>query len=278
MSIQSSIALLKPQRVHVFTQGWFTHPKVGAHIDIGYNSVDMVERHVVSCKTVIPAKVAIVPDWYGPTGHPGEDYMQALREKSEINGTEFSGMIDKGALAKFSFNDLVAYMRKEYFSSPAYSKSSGKFLVWQFGVEGVDFAPVQKLNPDILIVSQNSGAATFAWPNGFAPSSPQAYMSGYLKRKDAFMCPTLWRGFDDHNKNDAAHSIWGGPARSMDSGSTGWDLWNVLVGEIYNAGSYTEIGLATLDDYEERTRLEPFILQEYSGILNAQAAALLAAN
>lgn len=277
--IRPSISTLQPQRVHVFTQGWFTHPKAGAHIDIGYSSVDAVERHVMSCAAVIPAKVAIVPDWYGPSGHPTEDYTQALRKQSELHGTEFSVMIDKGALAGNSFNDLLAFLRKEYFPSPAYSKVGGKFLVWQFGVKGVDFASIEKINPDITIVSENSSAASFAWPNGFAPDSPQAYMGRYLKRTDAFMVPCLWRLFDDHKVAAPTQSVWGAPARYMAAGPTGWDTWNSLVALIKGSGrSFTDIGIATLDDYEEGTRLEPFIMQEYGAMISATGAQLQTQN
>lgn len=276
--IQSAIARLKPQRVHIYAQGWWGSP---SHINIGYVSSDpaIVRRQVASCKAVFaPAKVSISVDWYGPSKlADAESYAQQLMRESEAQGTEFSIMIDRGA---GDFNSTIAYIRKTYFPSSAYSKLGGKFIVWQFGVQGIDAAIFAHANPDILLLSQNSTSNSYAWPNGFAPDTPLRYLERYLQRKDAVMVPCLWRGFDDHKKSDPAQSVWSGPARLMDPGpGEVWLLWNALAAIIgASAQNFTELGIATINDYEERSRLEPYILREYAAILNAEADALLAVN
>jgi hypothetical protein len=276
--ISNAVALLKPSRVHVYTQAWWGSK---SHINIGYLSSDplIIRRQLDSCQRVLsPAKVAMVPDWYGPHDTLGENYCQGLREECEQMGVEFSMMIDKGAMAKSTFPELLAYLRLNYFRSLAYSKVQGKYIVWQFGVKGIDPASVPS---DVLLVSENSSdsGASYAWPNGFAPNTPAKYLAGYLKRTDKFMVPCLWKGFDDHKKSKPTESVWGGPARVMNSGPTGWELWDSLVETIQATGhAFPELGLATLNDFEERTRLEPFILQEWSKAITNDAAALLNAN
>lgn len=288
--IQSSISSLNPQRVHVYSQGWFTHPKTGSHVDVGYNSSDpaVVRRQVLACAEIVaPAVLNVCVDYYWNQDKETEAYTQVLMKESERQGTQFSIMIDKGAVGHAAnpwqeLSGLVAYLRSTYFKSPAYAKIGGKFMLWEFGVsavKGIDMLVFEKDNPDIAVFSENSGTNSYAWPNGFAPSSPQAYMQSYLKRKDSVMVPCLWKGFDDHSMTNPKESCWGGPARLMAPGSTGWDLWNALVGLIKGSGrKFAEIGIATLNDFDERTRIEPFILQELAADLNNSATTLLGCN
>lgn len=275
--IQSAIQLLSPQRVHLYSQGWWGSP---SHINIGYRSDDpnIIARQVISAKAVLaPATLDTCVDWYGPTEQPNNTYCQFLQTESEKHGAQFSIMIDKGA--KGDGSTLLAYLRENYFKSPAYAKLNGKHMVWSFAAQPsvVDLLAKQT---DIILFTENSGANSYAWPNGFAPDTPQTYLERYLKRQDASMIPCLWHGFDDHKKSNPAVGAWGGKPRLMSPGTpTGWELWNSLVALIKTTGKhFKDIGIATLDDYEERTRIEPFILQEYAAIFQAEAEQLLAAN
>lgn len=286
--IQSAIAALKPQRVHIDCQLWFSHPSTGSHIDIGYTSSDqaIIQRQVESCKTVFaPAEIDLVADWYGSSHQPSNNACITLREQSEISGTRFSICIDHGATGltglnpRIALNSLVISLRDNFFHSSAYAKYNGKYLLWEFNlasIKGLDLSAFEKSNPDIMLLHENQGVNSYAWPNGFAPSSPVAYLSGYMRQATSgLMIPCLWKGFDDHKKSDATQSVWGGPARKMDSGPSGWNLWNSLASLIQASGKqFTDIGIATLDDYEERTRLEPFILQEWASDVASQAQVL----
>lgn len=274
--IQQAIATLKPQRAHVYSQGWWGN---SSHINIGYRSDDpaIVRRQVESCKAVVsPAALNICQAWYGPTLLPNDAYTQLLMQESENQGTQFAVMIDKGARSDASA--MLAYLQDNYFGSPAYAQLNGKLMVWSFNAKA-DVVKLFSSQPEILLITENSGPYSYDWPQGFAPDTPQKHVQWYLSQKGQVMIPCLWKGFDDHKVSNPKESAWGGPARKMDSGPTGWDLWNSLVALIQKSGKqFSELGITGLDDYEERTRLEPFILQEYAGILNAQAAALLAAN
>lgn len=286
--IQSAIATLNPQRVHIDCQLWFSHPSTGSHIDIGYTSSDqaIIQRQVESCKAVFaPAQIDFVADWYGDSYQPSSNACIALRKQSELSGTEFSICIDHGAIGSVvnpteAFNSLLFYLIANFFHSSAYAKHKGRFLLWEFNlasIKGLDLAAWEASHPDVLLLHENRGVNSYAWPNGFAPNTPQEYLTNYLKHSftSGLMIPCLWKGFDDHKKSDPTQSVWGGPARKMDSGPSGWNLWNSLTSIIQNSGKqFTDIGVATLDDYEERTRLEPFILQEWAGDVASQAQVL----
>lgn len=277
--IQQAVASLKPERVHIYSQGWWGSP---SHISIGYRSDDpsIVRRQVESCQAVVaPAILNTVPAWYSPSNQPNNTYCQLLRDESERRGTQFAIMCPPTpSWIKEDAKALLAYLRDNFFKSPAYARYNGKLMFWSFNASS-SLLNLIKAEPDILVLTENSGVYSYSWPNGFPPKdSPQKYMQRYLSEKGQVMIPCLWRLFDDHKVSSPSQSAWGGPARYMAAGSTGWDLQDSLVSEIEKTGKqFTELGLL-LDDYEEGTREEPWILQEYGQMLVDEGIRLQAQN
>lgn len=279
MNISSTILTLKPERVHLYSQGWWGS---NSHLDIGYRSDNpaIVRMQVESSAAVVaPAILNTVPAWYSPTNEPNNTYCRLLRAESERRGSQFAIMMPPTpSWVKEDPKTLVAYLRANYFGSPAYAQLNGKLMFWSFNAPPA-ILNLLKAQPDILILTENSGLNSYAWPNGFPPNdSPQKYMQRYLSGK-GLLIPCLWRLFDDHKANAPTESAWGGPARYMAAGKTSWDLWNSLATVIQNTGrTFPELGLTGLDDYEEGTRLEPWIYQEYAQMLSVTGKSLQADN
>lgn len=218
----------------------------------------------------------VVVDWYGATpdhAPPTDKATQILVQELLDLGMEFSIMLDKGAFSgaplgqqrQQVFNVAMQYIRARYFTLPNYSRINGKPVLWEFGWQehGIDIAAAAKANPDVMILTQSrmaGGAGTYAWVNGFPPSTPQKYMQWYLAHtNDPIMVPCVFDKFNDANPKDPSKSIWGGPVRILPIG-----LADMCIAEISKAAAsgkkFPYVQYASWNDYDEGTEMESGVL------------------
>lgn len=252
-------------------QGWFNGTDGKKHMANVCQSDDprTVRNQVLAAHAV--GIDGFIPDWYGATpdyAQPTDKFTQLLFQETAKLGMEVSIMIDSGTFKwssadhKQVLNTALTYIRQKYLTQPNYTKINGKPVIWEFGwgEHGIDIGAVAKANPDLTILTQTrmaGGAGTYGWVNGFAPSTPQKYVSNYLAQKDAIQVPCIFDGFDDHNP-DPAHineSRWGGPARKIPYGQ-----WQMCIDEINKAAAagkkFPAVQIVTWNDHDERTEME----------------------
>lgn len=263
-------------------QGWFTQPAQPAkHMDVGYRSDDpaVVKRQLTHAKAVGIGGFTI--DWYGNTpdyAAPTNAATLLLMKECELQNMEFSIMLDAGAWKWDSaekpmvrLQKTLDYAKKTLMPSPAYSRITGKPVVWEFGWRGsgIDPSAVAKANPDLLIFLESSSVAgvpnTFSWINGFPPDKWQTHLSSFLARKDAIQVPHVFYGFDDSKAPWTKHRIIPGS----------WSNWAECLSMIKASNKQFPYGqIVTFNDYDEGSRVEPLIEAEVAA-QSAAAAALV---
>jgi hypothetical protein len=115
------------------------------HINVGYNSADsdQVQRQV---NDMISRGIdGVIIDWYGPNNNSIDLATQLVMQEAEKHpGFGFSIMIDAGAIGQSScygctpaqtLVQLLNYVEKNYFTSPAYLTIQGQPLVTDFNVD-----------------------------------------------------------------------------------------------------------------------------------------------
>jgi hypothetical protein len=251
-------------------QGWFNGADGSKHIANVCQSDDPRTVHNQALAYHAVGITDYVQDWYGPQA---ADFAQPTDKATQLWGAEaaalgmgISIMLDSGAFkwSRTDFSKLLAsdilYIRQKYISLPNYTHIGGKPVIWEFGwaEHGIDIAAIAKANPDLTILTQSrmaGGAGTYGWVNGFAPSTPQAYMQNYLAQNHPIQIPCIFDGFDDHDPANPANSRWGGPARKIPYGQ-----WQMCIDEINKAAAagkkFEGVQLVTVGDHDERTEME----------------------
>jgi len=254
-------------------QGWFNGADGSKHMANVCQSDDprTVHNQVLAAHAV--GIDGFVVDWYGPQAadfaKPTDRFTQLLAAATAPLGMEFSIMVDAGTFKWATgdhisvLNSALAYIRQKYLPLANYTKIAGKPVLWEFGWANakMDVSAFAKNNTDLTVLNQTSVAAncagSYGWVNGFAPSSPQQYIEFYLGKKDAIQIPCIFDGFDDHNPNDPAHSIWDktAPARKIPYGQ-----WQMCIDEINKAAASGKkceaVQICTWNDWDERTEME----------------------
>ncbi|HEV7523027.1 MAG TPA: hypothetical protein VGP89_18135 [Candidatus Angelobacter sp.] len=255
-------------------QGWFNGADGTKHMANVCQSDDprTVRNQVLAAHAV--GIDGFVVDWYGPDANdfarPTDRFTKLLAPACAALGMEFSIMIDSGTFKWATgdhisvLNSALAYIRQKYLPMPNYTNIAGKPVIWEFGWSNakMDVSAFAKANPDLTVLSQYSVPAncsgSYAWVNGFgSPDAPRQYMESYLAKKDAIQIPCIFDGFDDHNPNDPAHSIWDktAPARKIPYGQ-----WQMCIDEINKAAAtgkvFPAVQICTWNDRDERTQME----------------------
>jgi hypothetical protein len=250
-------------------QGWFQMAG-GKHRAGIYDSYD---PKIISGQIRAAMKVGIsgfVVDWYGGISDQGDPTNKAtlqLKSLCEYMGFEFSIMLDAGLFRYRPIGTQMAavvaetkYALQTYASSPAYTRFNGLPLFWEFGLReyGIDIPKfTTQVGSPIFLLSQFSLAhgaqGTFAWVNGFSPSSITDYLDKYATNpKNKLDVPVLFAGFDDHNPAKPEESIWGGPARKIP-----WSLETFKTCLDHASKSTSPIRqICTWNDYEEGSQVE----------------------
>src|SRR5437764_7332065 len=113
------------------------------HMNVGYKSNDagQVERQV---KDMISRGIdGVVIDWYGPNNAVDEATKLVMHEAEKHAGFSFAIMIDGGAMKNAcsgcspqeALTQLLQYVEKTYFNSPAYFAIQGQPVVTNFNVD-----------------------------------------------------------------------------------------------------------------------------------------------
>lgn len=214
-------------------------------------------------------------DWYGPNDNPTNQASLMLMTELERRGMKFSIMLDSGIVKwlpagvdrNAAMVNAINYCKANFVASPAYVQWQGKPLFFEFGTRvagvGLDVAGLVAKFPELVLAFQDHvlspGDTTFAWVNGF-PNNGLGYLKNYLDAADpANSIPCVFMGFDDHKASDPTQSVWGGPARFIDTnyGNTWRGCFELINAKYTTAPKIIQV--ATWNDYEERTAIEPII-------------------
>lgn len=248
---------------------WFGGSK---HMNVGYSSTDPAQVQRQIADMISRGIDGVVIDWYGPNNAVDQATKAVMHEAEKHPGFTFAIMIDAGAIgnacsgcsSQDALTQLLQYVEKTYFGSPAYFTIQGQPVVTNFNVDGsVDW---QKANgalqtpPRFLFQDQGGfthamSDGSFSWVMPTTPDYGLEYLSSFYQTGLSFpqieTMGATYKGFND------ALAGWGsGRAIDQQCGQT----WLQTLSEInstYNSGRQLPyLQLVTWNDYEEGTELE----------------------
>ncbi len=248
---------------------WFGQ---SSHMSVGYNSNDarQVSRQIADM--ISRGIDGVVIDWYGPNTMVDQATKLVMHEAEKHSGFTFAIMIDAGAMGNACSNcssqqaltQLLQYVEKTYFGSPAYFTIQGQPVITNFNVDGsVDWQSANgalKTPPRFLF--QDQGGFTQSMSDGsYSWVMPQAgdygldYLSSFYHTGLSFpkteTVGATYKGFND------ALAAWGsGRAIDQRCGQT-WLQTFDQINRTYSSGKQLPyLQLVTWNDYEEGTELE----------------------
>ena len=248
---------------------WFGE---SAHMNVGYNSNDpsQVQRQITDM--VSRGIDGVVIDWYGPNNLVDEATQLVMREAEKHAGFTFAIMIDAGALGKAcsdcsaqdALTQLLQYVEKTYFKSPAYFTIDGQPVVTSFNVDAsVNWKAANaalKVPPRFLFQNQDGfthsmSDGSYSWVMPQMPDYGLDYLSSFYGTGISFprieTVGAAYKGFDD------ALAAWGsGRAMGQQCGQT-WLQTFAKINSFYNSAKQLPfLQLVTWNDYEEGTEIE----------------------
>ena len=242
------------------------------HMNVGYKSNDagQVERQV---KDMISRGIdGVVIDWYGPNNAVDEATKLVMHEAEKHAGFSFAIMIDGGAMKNAcsgcspqeALTQLLQYVEKTYFNSPAYFAIQGQPVVTNFNVDrSVDWQAANgalKRPPRFLFQDQDGfrhamSDGSYSWVMPGAGDYGLDYLSSFYQTGQASpkteTMGATYKGFDD------ALAGWGsGRAIEQQCGQT-WLQTFAKINSMYSASRQLPyLQLVTWNDYEEATEIE----------------------
>jgi hypothetical protein len=245
------------------------------HINVGYNSADpdQVQRQI---NDMISRGIdGVIIDWYGPNNSIDLATQLVMQEAEKHPGFGFSIMIDAGAIGQSScygcppaqtLVQLLKYLEKNYFTSPAYLTIQGQPLVTDFNVDrsySIDWNAVKSAlssSPGFLF-QDNDGFSHPLSDGSYSWVMPQTadYGLGYLSTfydigvtfPNKKTMGATYKGF-----NDALASWGSGRVMDQQCGQT-WLQTFSQVNSLYSANRQLPyLQLVTWNDYEEGTEIE----------------------
>ena len=242
------------------------------HMNVGYSSTDPAQIQRQIADMISRGIDGVVIDWYGPNNSVDQATQAVMHEAEKHAGFTFAIMIDGGAMgnacsgcsSQDALTQLLQYVEKTYFRSPAYFTIQGQPVVTNFNVDGsVDWQKANgalKTPPRFLF--QNQGGFTHAMSDGsyswVMPTTPNyglEYLSSFYQTGLSFprteTVGATYKGFND------ALAGWGsGRAIDQQCGKT-WLQTFSQINSTYNSGRQLPyLQLVTWNDYEEGTELE----------------------
>lgn len=241
-----------------------------SHPNIGINCAD--PAYCAKCAADAKARGldGFLLDWYGQ-GHQTDKSLLVLRPELEKQGLKFALCVDGGMAAiKAATTDAartlalltaINYARHTYFTSPAYLKDGGKFVILFFGFSTADFdwMKIQNaLQPDCKLI--------FRWELNY---SNRSYADGYFGWTH---CDETWiadvkkrapgkliflginGGFDSSHKEDPIRCSWGSGNIIAQNGGLRMQE-QLALAAAHPEIPYTSIN--TFNDYQEGSALEP---------------------
>lgn len=274
-SIRSLLYPGSTTRIYAAVMPWFGRPD---HMPVGYTSSDPTQiRSQISDMRSRGIQGAIIP-WYGPDSSINSETAINFMQEAESSGNfKFSIMIDVGALLAYAqqngcdvttqlITDLN-YIASTFFGSSAYSRVSGRPLVYLFGVEAyyVNWNEVRSSiadNPMFMIRNQgafgNTNAdAGYSWVD-IDLSNPNdmmlSYLDGFYAAAQSSSKYSLGSGYKGFNDKLAA---WGSNRIINQQCGLTWISSFAEAGRYYSSShQLPAIQVVTWNDYEEGTEIE----------------------
>lgn len=262
-------------KIYAAVMPWFGRTD---HMSIGYTSSDPTQISVqISDMRSRGIQGAIIP-WYGPdvtiNSQMAINFMQAAQSSGNF---EFSIMIDVGSLLAYAQQNgcdtttqLITelnYIAGTFYGSSAYSRVSGRPVLYLFGVEVyyINWSKVRSSvagNPVFMIRNQgafsNANAdAAYSWVE-IDPSNANDMMLSYLdgfyaagKSSSKYTVGSSYKGFND------TLAAWGSNRIiNQQCGLTWLDTFGEANKYYSSSHQLPAIQLATWNDYEEGTEME----------------------
>ena len=242
------------------------------HMDVGYNSNDPVQVQRQITDMISRGIDGVVIDWYGPNNVVDQATQLVMHEAEKHAGFTFAIMIDAGAMgnacsncsAQDALTQLLQYVEKTYFNSPAYFTIEGQPVVTNFNIDpAVDWQSanaVLKVPPRFLFQDQGGFShsmsdGSYSWVMPEMPDYGLAYLSSFYDTGKSFpkteTVGAAYKGFND------ALAAWGsGRAMDQQCGQTYLQTFT-KINSLYNAAKQLPfLQLVTWNDYEEGTEIE----------------------
>jgi hypothetical protein len=216
----------------------------------------------------------VVIDWYGPNNAIDQATQLVMHEAEKHSGFTFAIMIDGGAMGNAcsgcspqdALTQLLQYVEKTYFGSPAYFTIGGQPVVTNFNVDsshsvnwpqinGALKTPPRFLFQDQGGFSHSMSDGSYSWVMPTIGDYGLAYLSSFyqtgLRYPSTETVGATYKGF-----NDALASWGSGRAIDQQCGQT-WLQTFQQINSMYNSGKQLPyLQLVTWNDYEEATEIE----------------------
>lgn len=262
-------------RIYAALMPWFGRPD---HMSIGYTSSDPTQIGAqINDMRSRGFQGAIIP-WYGSNvainSTTAINFMDAAQSAGNF---EFSIMIDMGALLAYAeqngcdttaqFITDLNYIAATFYGSSAYSRVSGRPVVYLFGVEvyDINWTEVRSAvagNPMFMLrnpsaFSDSYADAGYAWVQ-IDPSNPNDMMLSYLDSfyaaagtSSKYAVGNGYKGFDD------TQAAWGSNRIvNQHCGLTWLDTFAEANKHYSSSRQLPAFQVATWNDYEEGTEIE----------------------
>ena len=250
---------------------WFGKPN---HMDVGYNSNDanQVQRQITDM--ISRGIDGVIVDWYGPNNFVDEATQLVMKEAEKHAGFTFSIMIDAGAMGNAcsgcspqqALTQLLQYVEKNYFGSPAYLNLQGQPIVTNFNVDrkyavdwqaanGALHTPPRYLFQDNDGFSHSMSDGSYSWVMPTIPDYGLDYLTSFYDTGLAFSnlqtMGATYKGFND------SLASWGSDrVMNQQCGQT-WLQTFSKINSIYSKSRQLPyLQLVTWNDYEEGTEME----------------------
>ena len=274
-SIRSLLYPGSSTKIYAALMPWFGRTD---HMSVGYTSSDpaQINRQISDMRSR-GIQGAIIP-WYGPeeavNSTTAINFMQAAQSAGNF---EFSIMIDVGALLAYAqqngcdtttqlITDLN-YIASTFYGARAYSRVSGRPLLYLFGVEAyyINWTKVRSSvagNPMFMVRSQGafsnaSADGAYSWVE-IDQSNPNDMMLSYLdgfygagQSSSKYTAGSGYKGFND------TLAAWGSNRIiNQQCGLTWLDTFAQANKYYSSSRQLNAIQVATWNDYEEGTEIE----------------------
>jgi PKD repeat protein len=274
-SIRNLLYPASTTRIYASVMPWFGRPD---HMSVGYTSSDPTQiRTQINDMRSRGIQGAIIP-WYGPDVTINSDMAINFMQAAQSSGNfEVSIMIDVGALLAYAQQNgcdvttqLVTdlnYIASTFFGSSAYSRVSGRPVLYLFGVEAyyINWNKVRSGvagNPMFMVRNQGAFSNTsadgaYSWVE-IDLSNPNDMMLSYLdsfyaaaQSSSKYTDGSGYKGFND------TLAAWGSNRIvNQQCGLTWLDTFAEANKYYSSSHQLPDIQLATWNDYEEGTEIE----------------------
>lgn len=280
ISLQSLLPAGSNIKLYVTLMGWFGKPD---HMSVGYSSNDPAQIHRQVEDMISRGIQGAIMPWYGQANTVIDTATRLLRNEAEAHAGQFEFAIRENQAALTAAaqsngcdvtDQLIAdltYTASQYEASPAYMHINGRPVVFFFGVDSyyIDWSRVSSSIPgNPLLVFEGTNGLTrqlsdggFSWiqiksNNPFDPelAAQDSFYQAAQKATGRLAFGVLYKGFND------TLAKWGtNRVIQQDCGKT-WLQTFSEYGKFYSGSNQlTGIQIATWNDYEEGTAMEPGI-------------------